>query len=190
MRIAVIVFLGIAALACANAGSNVQAAQARAGGEGGPMAPAPRVLTAAPSTFEVELTDEARQRLETQLAGGSLTVARLLLRDLRPRSAQALKGVRIFLEKPDATLATPVDDPHYAGNFVPGLEADQSTLLNVAPTLASLWRSGALTARGLAERKRLRVTFVPEKWDWAAALPQDFALPFGSLTLEVPGRLP
>lgn len=32
------------------------------------------------------------------------------------------------------------------------------------------------------------VTFVPEPWDYAAALPEDFALPFEGLTLEVPAE--
>jgi hypothetical protein len=183
MRIVVIVFLGFAAVACAcaDAGSNVQTAGAEAGGEDDPVAT--RVITAAPNTFEVALEEEARQRLELHLGRGSLDVARLAVRNLRPRAAHALKGVRIFIEKPDADARTPVDDPHYAGSFVLGLEDSQTMLLNVAPTLARLWQSG-----DLAGRKALRITFVPEPWDFAAALPENFALPFEGLTLEVPAE--
>lgn len=175
MRTAAIVFLVFAATACADTVSNVQTAGTEAGGEEGPVAR--KVITAAPRTFEVALEEEAQQRL----GRGSLDIARLVIRDLRPRAAQSLKGVRIFIEKPDAHGGTPVDDPHYAGSFVLGLEDSQVLLLNVAPTLTRLWRSG-----DLAGRRALRVTFVPEPWDFADALPEEFALPFESLTLEVP----
>lgn len=181
MRIAVIVLLGFAAAACADSGSNVRTAGAETSGEGDPVAM--KTVTAAPSTFEVALEEEARQRLELHLGRGSLDVARLTVRDLRPRAAQALKGVRIFIEKPDADVDTPVEDPHYAGSFVLGLEDSQTLLLNVAPTLTKLRQSG-----DLAGRKTLRITFVPEPWDYVAALPEDFALPFESLTLEVPAE--
>jgi hypothetical protein len=183
MRIAVIVFLGFAATACADTASSVQTTGAEAGGEDDPVAA--KVITAAPSTFEVALEEEVPQRLELHLGRGSLDIARLVVRDLRPRAAQSLKGVRIFIEKPDAHAGTPVDDPHYAGSFVLGLEDSQTMLLNVAPTLARLWRSG-----DLAGRKALRITFVPEPWDFADALPEEFALSFESLTLEVPADPP
>ena len=172
-------FLGFAAVACSDTVSNVQTADAEAGGgEDDPVAA--KVITAAPGTFEVSLEEEASQRLERRLGSGSLGVVRLTVRGLRPRAAKSLKGVGIFIEKPDANAGTPVDDPHYAGSFVLGLEDSQTMLLNVAPTLAQLWKSGEL-----AGRKALRITFVPEPWD-DGALPKEFALPFESLTLEVP----
>jgi hypothetical protein len=187
MRIVVIVFSGVVALACVAASSTVHAAGARVGGERGEGGPAAAsVITAAPATFEVALGDDVVRRLEPQLAHGSLEVARLILRDLRPRAAQALKGVRIFVEKPDADAGTPVADPHYAGNFVLGLEDSQTMLWNIAPALSRLWHSGALTAQGLARRKALRITFVPDPVEPATSLPKDFALTFRSLTIELP----
>jgi hypothetical protein len=187
-RIVVIAFMGLLAIAGADAGTKLQAAGGEGGGRGDAGPVATKVITGAPCTFAVELADEARQRLEANLAQGSLDVARLVIRDLRPRAAQALKGVRIFVEKPDANAATPVDDPHYAGNFVLGLEASQSMLLNIAPTLSKLWHSGELTPERLAGKSALRITFVPERWDYAAALPREFALQLGGLTVEVPRR--
>lgn len=184
MGIAVIVCLGFVAIACASASANAQAAGAKADSEGDPVTT--NVITAAPSTFKVTMEDEVRQHLVLHLARSSLDVARLVIGNLRSRAARDLKGVRFFIEKPDADASTPVDDPHYAGNFVLGFEASQSMLLNIAPTLSRLWQSGALAPKGLAERKALRITFVPEPWDFATALPKDFALPFESLTLEVP----
>jgi|SRR5579864_621780 len=187
MRIVVIVFSGVVALACVAASSTVHAAGARVGGERGEGGPAAAsVITAAPATFEVALGDDVVRRLEPQLAHGSLEVARLILRDLRPRAAQALKGVRIFVEKPDADAGTPVADPHYAGNFVLGLEDSQTMLWNIAPALSRLWHSGALTAQGLARRKALRITFVPDPVEPAKSLSKDFALTFRSLTIELP----
>jgi len=182
MRLAVVVFLGFVAVACANASPNVRATGAEAGGEGDPV----NVILAAPTTFEVALEDEALQRLELQLARGSLAVVRLVIHDLRPRAAQTLKGVRIFLEKPDADVRTPAGDPHSAGAFVLGLQAPETLLLNVAPTLSRLWQSGDLTPEDLAGRKALRVTFVPEPASSTAALPKGFALAFEDLTFEVP----
>jgi len=187
MKLVVIVFLSISVLACAGAGATAQPAGAGPGGkpgEGGSMTTS--VITAAPVTFKVALADDVRQSLERELAGGSLEVARLVIRNLHPRSAKALKGVRIFIEKPDANLSTPVGDPHYAGNFVLGLEASQTMLLNIAPTLSKLRQAGDLTPKLLAEKKALRITFVPEAWEETPALAKDFALSFESLTVEVP----
>ena len=184
MRLVVVVFLGFVATACANASSKDLATNTEAGGEGDPVNAG--TILAAPTTFEVALEDEVRQRLELRLARGSLDVVRLGIHDLRPRAAQALKGVRIFIEKPDADVRTPAGDPHSAGAFVLGFQTPESMLLNVAPTLSRLWQSGDLAPEDLAGRKALRVTFVPETWDSAAALPEDFALAFESLTIEVP----
>jgi hypothetical protein len=183
VRIALTVLSCLFALACAAA--QVHGAGGGSGeGDGNPPMAA-SVITAAPATFEVALGDEVRRGLELHLAHGSLQVARLILRDLHPRAAQALRGMRIFVEKPDAGAGTSVDDPHYAGNFVLGLEDSQTMLWNIAPTLSRLWHSGALTAQGLEKRKALRITFVPDLWQPA---PQGFSLAFKSLTIELPAQ--
>jgi hypothetical protein len=168
-------------VACASATSNP--------GHGGDQrqqdTPA-HVVTSAPATVSVELDDQTRQNLERHLTRGSLTVARLIIRDVRPRAAQALKGVRVFIEKPTANASTPVDDPHYAASFVLGLGASESVLLNAAPALSRLWASGALTGAGLNQSKALRITFVPEAWDFAPRLAADFALNIQEVALDVP----
>ena len=66
-------FLGFAAMACAETVSNVQTAGTEVGGEDDPVAP--KVITAAPSTFEVALGEEVPQRLELHLGRGSPDVA-------------------------------------------------------------------------------------------------------------------
>jgi hypothetical protein len=168
MRPLVLLLLASVAATCANGGSTGDT----------------NVLTAAPRTFELVLAAEARGALEQRLARGDLDVARLAIHDLRPRSADALKGVRIFIELPAADAATRVDDPHYAGSFVLGLGSRQSVLVNIGPTLARLRRAGELG--DLAQTAALRVTLVPEPWEFARAMPDDFAISFGALTLEVP----
>lgn len=188
MRLVAVVFLSFVAAACADASSNAPTRGTKAGGARDPAHGG--AILAAPTTFEVAIEDEARQRLERQLARGSLDVVRLVIRNLRPQAAQALKGVRIFIEKPDADIRTPSRDPHSAGAFVLGLQAPESMLLNVAPALSELWKSGKLTPADLARRKSLRVTFVPETWDSATVLPKDFALAFEGLTFEVPAKQP
>jgi hypothetical protein len=143
------------------------------------------VVTAAPTTITIALDESTRQELTRRLADGSLRVARLQLRDLRPRSAQTLKGVRVFVEKPDADLSTPVDDPHYATSFVLGLSSPDSLLFNIAPTLSRLWRSGGLTIDHLDKTKAVRVTFIPEPSDAIRVLPADFALTIQGVSLDV-----
>lgn len=146
------------------------------------------VITTTPSTFEVTLEDEVQRRLNLLLDEGSLDIARLAVRDLRPHASRSLKAVRIFIEKSDADVNTATDDPHYVGSFVLGLDDSQSFLFNIAPTLSTLWHTGALSSAQLAESKELQITFVPYPWDFASTLPEDFALPFSCLTLDVPSQ--
>ena len=160
-------------------------------GDRGPVVQTERpahVMTSAPSTIEIPLDDATREGLARQLARRSLTVARLSIRELRPQAAQALKGIRVFIEMPTATTRTSINDPHYATSIVLGFDASDSVLLNVAPTLVGLWGSGDLTRAKLDERKSLRVTLVPEPWDGARALPAEFAVTLQGVTLEVPNQ--
>jgi hypothetical protein len=175
----------VAACASANGGAEAPPSLSTRS-SGGQRDLGQHVVTATPTTIDVELDDETRQGLEQHLAAGSLTVARLQMRDLRPQSAQALKGVRIFIEKPDANASTAVDDPHFAGTIVIGFTASESVLLNVAPTLARLRQSGDLTTARLAERRAIRITLVSEPWDFAARLPADYALTIRGVALDVP----
>ncbi len=156
--------LCVCTAACASASSNTDGRGSRSQRDRSPY-----VMTVAPATISVELDEQAWQDLGQHLGRGSLTVARLILRDVRP---QALKGVRVFIEKPTANAAgTSIDDPHYAGSFVLGLGASESVLLNIAPTLSRLSRSKGLTTASLADRKALRITRVPEPWDYRPGPP-------------------
>lgn len=168
--------LGGLGLACLNAGASDPAA-----GTKGRNAVTPQILKAAPTTVEVPIPEEVRRHVQDRLAQGSLDIVRLVVRGVRPQGARALKGVRIFIDRPDADRKTPVDDPHYAGSFVLGLQDSQDFLWNVAPTLSRLWGPN-----GMPAKPTIQVTFVPEAWEDAAELPADFALPFASIELEIP----
>lgn len=184
---------GCALTACALAGSGMP-------GAGTGAVPA-HVVTAAPGTHRLALPDKARRCLLAKLEDGELRVARLTLAGLRPRNAGTLKGVRIYVERPafegaaaegraharhrTQSGASPVD-PHAAGAIALGLEAEQTYLLNIAPTLDALWRSGALDAKALSAHGGLRLTFIADPWDDAQALPRDFALSIADIRLDVP----
>jgi hypothetical protein len=183
MSLVVVVSLSLAAAACTDMSSNVQTT-ASAGGKGDPVHAG--VILAAPTTFEVAIANEERPRMQRELERGSLKVVRLVVHDLRARSAEGLKGVRVFIGRPDAGERTPSDDPHEAAAFVLGLQSPETLLFNVAPTLSRLWQSGELKAADLAANKPLRVTFVPEPADAATRLRKDFALTFDRVTFEVP----
>lgn len=175
-----------ALVACVPAGPGVRGSDIDAAGDA--AAPA-HVVVAAPRAHVLPLDAETRRCLVERLERGDLRIARLTLAGLRPRNAQALKGVRLFIQQPDTPrTAAPIDpapgDPHAAGAFALGLEAEQTYVLNIAPTLAALWRDGTLDAEALSAG--LRLTFVADPWEDAGALPQDFALPIGELHLDVP----
>jgi hypothetical protein len=172
----------VLAAACAPAGQGTRSGDSATGsGEA-----AVHVIAAAPSTHVLRLDDSTRECLARRLQRGDLDIARLTLVDLRPRAAQALKGVRVFVDMPDAYAATPRVAASEAGAFVLGLEPRETVILNIAPALKALWRAGDLTPQVFAEDGALRLTFVAEPWDFAASLPDDFALPFARATLEVP----
>jgi hypothetical protein len=165
----------LCAAACASSSSSVT-----------PSSQPPYTISPAPTTIEIALDDAGRDALAGKLTARSLSVARLILRDVRPSGAQTLKGMRIFLEKPDADLSTPIEDPHYAGAFVLGFTPSETINLNVAPTLAKMWASGSLTRATLNERKTIRVTFVPEPWEPARRMPPEFSLTIQAAALDVP----
>ncbi len=167
--------------ACAISGTEAQEEMPK--GEGGVSESLDyqAVLTAEPTTIEVQLEDHARRYLQLHLEQQDLGVVQLVLRDIRPERASTLKGVRLFIDKRDADPTTSVEDPHYAGSFVLGLEDRQSMLWNIAPTLSRIWK-----ADEIADKSNLTVTFVPEPWDFAEELPQDFALRIGSLEVNFP----
>jgi tyrosinase len=64
--------------------------------------------------------------------------------------------VRVFLNKPDATQQTPIDDPHYAGSFAiffdakamreEGRHGKPGYVVDITPTIRRLAGAGALTS--------------------------------------------
>lgn len=188
-RLIAIALMSCISVACSASNSDVRAEGADLSGNSGKSDPMTmNIINNSSSTFQLEIGDEVRQTLKLHLEGGSLKIARLVIRDVYPQAAKDLKGVRIFIENPDADANTTIDDQHYISSFVLGLEDVQSLQFNIAPTLSRLWHAGIITPAHLDGRKKLQVTFVPIHWDFVTAFPTDFALTFKSLTLEVPNQ--
>jgi tyrosinase len=101
--------------------------------------------------------------------------------------------VRVFLNKPDASGASPIDDPHFAGSF--GFFFDESAmkghetggtmpaapltgfLVDVTPTLQKLKQAGSLSSN------QAQVTLVPVPYTRREAAGEHLTL--GRLELAV-----
>jgi tyrosinase len=101
--------------------------------------------------------------------------------------------VRVFLNKPDASEETSIDDPHFAGSFAfffdekgmkghpvePGSSAVPLTgfLIDIKPTLQKLSQAGSLSA------SQVQVSLVPVPFARREAAGE--ALTFGRLEVAV-----
>ena len=100
--------------------------------------------------------------------------------------------VRVFLNKPDASAQTPIDDPHYAGSFA--LFSDESAmknhqskdaagrpkagfLVNITPTLRKLNQAGSLSGA------KVDVHLVPMPYERRETAGQQLTI--GKLELQV-----
>jgi tyrosinase len=149
----------------------------------------------APSKIEFSKRFELRQQVTAEMhksAAGSIKVEPEALRTILESSGKN-KGVltidevevpekrdffvRVFLNKPDASAQTPIEDPHYAGSFAfffdekmkaePGMamtgRPKAGYLVDVTPTLRKLGQAGSLGGG------QLEVTLVPVPYERRAA---------------------
>lgn len=98
------------------------------------------------STFRLaQLPEGAAARglaAEAFVAGSAEPVLEIQFQDLQAAS-QAIPGLRVFLGKPDASLDTPLNDPHYVGSISffppgPGDAGGQRFTLPLGETLRKL----------------------------------------------------
>jgi hypothetical protein len=143
-----------------------------------------QVLTDKPLTVRVGTTD----RLEAALAAAAdrdpKFVIRLALDGVVPPENRAGSGgVRVFVNKNDATHETPTDDLHFvtAFDFSPtgGREA-QGFNLDLTRTVKELRRRGELDPA-----KPLRITLVAVPAEGVKKLPEGFSVPIERVTVEV-----
>lgn len=135
--------------------------------------PAIDAVEVQPEAFRSALEADTRTRVVLSIAEVEVPVQRDFF-------------VRVFLNKPDASATTPIDDPHYAGSFgfffdeaaLKGAEGQTGMverpktgfLVDVRPTLTRLNQGGAISSSGKVE-----VSFVPVPYGHREA--------FGHLTL-------
>ena len=116
--------------------------------------PVTLAVPATSSSFQSALGSDNRSRLVLTLEGVDI-----------PSPSEFF--VRVFVDKPDATAATPIDDPHYAGSFgvfsdpkaMAGMQGNAKPrfLVDLTSTARRLNRAGSLTS----ERVDLTLVTVP-----------------------------
>jgi tyrosinase len=168
------------------------------------------VRAGAPSKFEISKRFELKQSVKSEV--GKAATGRIQIE--RDAFASVLQGdsksaavltvsevevpvkrdffVRVFINKPDASAATPIEDPHYAGSF--GFFFDESAmknhpmpsaadgrpevgfLVNITPTLRSLNQAGSLSGA-------VDVSLIPVPYEHREAVGESLTL--GHLDLAV-----
>jgi hypothetical protein len=142
------------------------------------------ILTENPTTVQIPLDEMLRTQIAEAVSNPEQPqTVRLVIKGVW-LSAEAKKegGIKLFLNKPDATSATSEKDPHFVGavDFQPTKDGKpQSFLLDLAPTVAELRRTKQLDLN-----QPLKVTF-------AAILssekgPQRVQIPIESVEVIVP----
>jgi hypothetical protein len=99
-----------------------------------------------------------------------------------PEQRNQVEGVRVFLNKGDATRCTPTDDPHFVTVFAfPATDRQDPYGVNLDLTQAVI----ALSARGeLDTTKPLLVTLVAIPASGVKNLPAAFSVPVGGVSIE------
>ena len=100
-----------------------------------------------------------------------------------PAAREQVEGVRVFLNKEDATRDTATDDPHYVTVFAfpPTNKRDaQEFNLDLTRAVAELTRRGAFDPA-----KPLRITLVAAPPPGVKNLPAGFAVPVGKVSVMV-----
>jgi hypothetical protein len=141
------------------------------------------VITNEPLTVTILPSDVVKAAIAALGDKDSKTVLRLVVEDMvPPEDRAAVGGIRIFLNKSDATVKTPVNDIHFvtAIDFSPTAEREPMAF-NVDISRAS---------KTLQERKKfdtckpLRITFVAVPNKGHDKLPKGFAVPIGNVAVE------
>ena len=142
----------------------------------------------------VSMNDQLTKKLRSQIAEAierypDATV-RLTLRGVTPPAERKLiHGFNVFLNKPDATAATPEDDPHFvrAVEFEPTTDSSpQSFSLDL---LRSLVRLNKLEKLDIMDTKKpLKITIVAIPAPGVSRIPLDASFSVRELAVRVPPR--
>ena len=140
-------------------------------------------ITDKPLTIKVEPDDALRTGLTDAVKPKSKTTIRLTLTGVVPPAQRdQVEGVRVFLNKEDATRETSIEDPHYVTAFVfaPTTKRDaQEFNLDLTRAVGELGRRGELDPA-----KPLRVTLVAVPAQGVKQLPVDISVPVGGASVR------
>jgi hypothetical protein len=141
------------------------------------------LVTEHPTTVLVEIPQSVKAVAKRRLEHRSLKALRLTIVGLeRPQNAAALKALRVFIDKPDATVETSIHDKHYVGSIVLGLDKKQGMVLNAAPAVSRLFAAKP----NLLDRQTIPVTIVPVATGERSASPKNLEIPIESIRVELP----
>lgn len=142
-------------------------------------------VTGKGATVELKLDQVLQSKIRAALDKDSKQTIRLsILGIVPPSDDEAVIGISAFLNKADATISTPADDPHYVGSviFQPDKPpAAQNFLLELRDTLGQLQDRDELSLD-----KPLKITIVPFLSDGQKSPPAGLSLPVKEVVLSLP----
>jgi hypothetical protein len=139
-------------------------------------------------SLRAELTPLVRSQIAQAINLYPKSTVRLTLGGVTPPvDRKAILGFKVFLNKPDATTATPLDDPHYVKSveFAPTRDGTpQAFAFDIVRTLVALKKSDQLDI--LDPEKPLNVTIVANPAPGVSRLPDEAWFSVRTLTIKVP----
>lgn len=145
--------------------------------------PKKMVIAKEPLSVPIAPTEAVKVALETLGQKEPKVVIRLAVEGMiPPENRKQVGGIRVFLNKDNATANTPIDDPHFvtAIDFAPvDARKPMSFNLDLTRALKSLASSNKLDVK-----KPLRITFVAVPAESEDKLPAELSIPVGSVEIE------
>ena len=139
-------------------------------------------ITDKPLTVKIEPSEQLRLDLAAAIKPAAKVSIRLTLHGVVPPERRDLtEGIRVFLNKDDATRTTPIDDPHYVSSivFAATNERDpQGFHMDLTRTVAELTRQGKLDLA-----KPLRITLIGVPAEGLKDLPPAFSVPVAKVSI-------
>jgi len=139
-------------------------------------------ITDKPLTVRVELSNELRASLEAAAKKASTVSIRLTLEGVVPPVQRKLiEGIRVYINKPNATQDTSTDDPHFVAAFAftpDGGQNPENLNLDLTRSLAELSRRGKLDLT-----KPLQITLVAAPAEGIKKLPKNFSVAVGKVSV-------
>lgn len=150
-------------------------------------------VTDKPLTVALPLGKIIQTQIMEAIAKYPGATVRLSMRNVRPPSdRKAIHGFNIFLNKPDATSATPEDDPHFvrAIEFSPtNSQEPEGFNVNILSTLVQLKEKDRENfKRAVEEAGLLKITIVAMPARGVSRIPEEAWFSVHEVVLSVPQR--